>query len=65
MLRKINQLPTEVFRSPVGDGMIFIKQYDSIDSNEFNFVVIHPLFLPQVVAWLQELLAEIQPTPEA
>ena len=64
MLRRINQLPTEVWRSPVGDGAIFIKQYDSTDGNEFNFVEIHPLFVPQLITWLQELLAE-EPTPEA
>lgn len=58
MNRKIEQPTTEVWRGE--DGMICIGQ-DEPYTDEPNVVVIHPLFLPQVITWLQELLAE-EPT---
>lgn len=58
MERKIEQPTTEVWRGE--DGMICIGQ-DEPYTDEPNVVVIHPLFLPQVITWLQELLAE-EPT---
>lgn len=58
MNRKIEQPATEIWRGE--DGMICIGQ-DEPYTDEPSVVVIHPLFLPQVITWLQELLAE-EPT---
>jgi hypothetical protein len=55
MDRKIEQPATEVWRGE--DGMICIGQ-DEPYTDEPNVVVIHPLFLPQVITWLKELLTE-------
>ena len=58
MDRKIEQPAIEVWRG-FEDGMIYIGQ-DDRDS----IIVIHPLVLPQIITWLQELLTETQPEPE-
>ena len=63
MQRKVEQPKTEVWRDE--NGLIYIKQMADLPySDEASVIVIHPLVVPQIITWLQELLTET-PTPEA
>ena len=56
MDRTIEQQKPKIWRDD-DDGMICIAP-DKPFTDDPSIIVIHPLFLPQVITWLQELLAE-------
>lgn len=63
MPHRVEQPPTEVWRDE--NGLIYIKQMADLPySDEASVIVIHPLVVPQIITWLQELLTET-PAPEA
>ena len=62
MKRTIKQPQTDVWISPE-NNMICIRQIRSSSANP-EYIEIHPVFVPQLITWLQELLAATQPEPE-